>query len=175
MLVSANVRLRMKETSMGLLSFIKDAGEKLIEKVTGSSSAQAATPENQQKVEQEILNYIASQQLSATGLMVSVDLAAHKASVFGVAESQHIKEKILLCVGNVAGIEHVEDNMSVKVQATTPPSVWHDVVKGDTLWEVAQKHYNNGQRYTEIFEANRPMLSHPDKIYVGQKLRIPQG
>jgi nucleoid-associated protein YgaU len=31
----------------------------------------------------------------------------------------------------------------------------------------------NGARYEEIFEANKPMLSHPDKIYPGQMLRIP--
>ena len=32
----------------------------------------------------------------------------------------------------------------------------------------------NGAKYTEIFEANKPMLTHPDKIYPGQVLRIPQ-
>lgn len=162
---------------MGLFSFIKEAGEKLIEKVTGSSAAVAATqptPDQQQQIEAEVLSYIAKQELSATGLMVNVDVVSHKASVFGVAETQQIKEKILLCVGNVAGIEHVEDNLTVRVQEAVKPSTWHDVARGDTLWAVAEKHYNNGQRYTEIFEANRPMLTHPDKIYVGQKLRIPQ-
>ena len=46
--------------------------------------------------------------------------------------------------------------------------------KGDTLWAIANTYLGNGSRYNEIFEANRPMLSDPDKIYPGQVLRIPQ-
>jgi hypothetical protein len=45
--------------------------------------------------------------------------------------------------------------------------------KGDTLWAIAEKAYGNGAKYEVIFEANRPMLTHPDKIYPGQVLRIP--
>ena len=47
------------------------------------------------------------------------------------------------------------------------------MVKGDTLSKIAKEHYGNANLYNKIFEANRPMLSHPDKIYPGQKLRIP--
>ena len=51
----------------------------------------------------------------------------------------------------------------------------YTVQKGDTLWKIAEVHYGKGQgaKYTQIFEANTPMLSHPDKIYPGQVLRIP--
>jgi nucleoid-associated protein YgaU len=52
-------------------------------------------------------------------------------------------------------------------------SRWHDVVRGDTLSAIAKTYYGNANLYPKIFEANKPMLSHPDKIYVGQKLRIP--
>ncbi|WP_366513955.1 LysM peptidoglycan-binding domain-containing protein [Planktotalea sp.] len=52
--------------------------------------------------------------------------------------------------------------------------MFHTVEKGDTLWAVAEKAMGNGSKYTAIFEANKPMLSHPDKIYPGQVLRIPQ-
>jgi nucleoid-associated protein YgaU len=48
------------------------------------------------------------------------------------------------------------------------------VEKGDTLWAISAKTLGSGARYEEIFEANKPMLSHPDKIYQGQMLRIPQ-
>ena len=47
------------------------------------------------------------------------------------------------------------------------------MVKGDTLSKVAKEFYGNANKYPVIFEANRPMLSHPDKIYPGQVLRIP--
>jgi len=52
--------------------------------------------------------------------------------------------------------------------------VFHTVVKGDTLSAIAKKHYGDANKYQKIFEANTPMLSHPDKIIPGQVLRIPQ-
>jgi nucleoid-associated protein YgaU len=88
--------------------------------------------------------------------------------VSGTAVSQEIKEKIIMAVGNVAGVAGVEDN----VEGNDP--VFHEVQKGDTLWAIAQKTLGDGSRYPEIFEANKPMLSDPDKIFPGQRLRIPQ-
>ena len=49
----------------------------------------------------------------------------------------------------------------------------YTVVKGDTLGKIAKEFYGNAAKYPLIFEANKPMLSHPDKIYPGQMLRIP--
>ncbi|RVA01448.1 LysM peptidoglycan-binding domain-containing protein, partial [Mesorhizobium sp. M7A.F.Ca.US.001.02.1.1] len=52
---------------------------------------------------------------------------------------------------------------------------FYTVKKGDNLWKIAEKSYGKGQgvKNTVIFEANKPMLTHPDKIYPGQVLRIP--
>ena len=50
---------------------------------------------------------------------------------------------------------------------------FHTVVSGDTLGKIAKEFYGNAMKYPVIFEANKPMLSHPDKIYPGQVLRIP--
>jgi nucleoid-associated protein YgaU len=47
------------------------------------------------------------------------------------------------------------------------------VVKGDNLSKISKQHYGDPNKYMKIFEANKPMLSHPDKIYPGQVLRIP--
>ena len=47
------------------------------------------------------------------------------------------------------------------------------MVKGDTLSGIAKKEYGNANQYMKIFEANKPMLKDPDKIYPGQLLRIP--
>ena len=60
------------------------------------------------------------------------------------------------------------------VAAPEPESVFHTVVKGDTLSAIAKKHNGDANKYQKIFEANTPMLSHPDKIIPGQVLRIPQ-
>lgn len=54
-----------------------------------------------------------------------------------------------------------------------PEAQYHDVVRGDTLSAIAKKYYGDASKYPKIFEANKPMLSDPDKIYPGQKLRIP--
>ncbi len=50
---------------------------------------------------------------------------------------------------------------------------WYEVKKGDTLSKIAQKYYGDPKLYTQIFEANRDILSDPNLIKVGQKLRIP--
>jgi len=50
---------------------------------------------------------------------------------------------------------------------------WYEVKSGDTLWKIAKEHYGDGGLYTEIFKANQDVLTNPDKIKVGQRLRIP--
>jgi nucleoid-associated protein YgaU len=52
--------------------------------------------------------------------------------------------------------------------------VFHTVKSGDTLSAISKQVYGDANKYNAIFEANRPMLSSPDKIYPGQSLRIPK-
>ena len=87
--------------------------------------------------------------------------------VSGGSLSAEEREKVILAVGNVEGVASVED------EAATD-AIFHTVEKGDTLSAIAKKTLGSANRYPEIFEANKPMLSHPDKIYPGQVLRIPQ-
>jgi nucleoid-associated protein YgaU len=88
----------------------------------------------------------------------------------GVAD-QASREKVILALGNVSGVAAVED--AIKPAQAAPEARMHTVKKGDTLWAIAKAQYGDGSRYTVIFEANRPMLEPPDKIYPGQVLRIP--
>ena len=81
-----------------------------------------------------------------------------------------MKEKVILAVGNVEGVAEVETSHD----DDTKGAIFHTVVRGDTLSAIAKKALGNANRYMEIFEANKPMLAHPDKIYPGQVLRIPQ-
>jgi nucleoid-associated protein YgaU len=76
-------------------------------------------------------------------------------------------------MGNTLGVDHVESDLIVNKEV--PASSFVTVAKGDTLWAIAEKAYGKGKgaEYKRIFEANTPMLSHPDKIYPGQVLRIP--
>ena len=102
--------------------------------------------------------------LDASGLDISVD--GDTVTVGGEAVSQEMKEKVILAVGNIEGVAGVEDNAG-------GGGTFHTVEKGDTLWAISSKTLGAGNRYMEIFEANKPMLSDPDKIYPGQVLRIP--
>jgi nucleoid-associated protein YgaU len=165
---------------MALIDFVKDAGEKLFGRGQAQAAIKeaAAEPSNTAKVQaanaaagDAILEYIKSQNLSATGLTVTYDGATSTASVFGVAPDQATREKIVLCCGNVAGVAAVKDMMSVDQSA--PEGRFHTVVSGDTLSKISRQYYGDANKYTKIFEANQPMLASPDKIYPGQKLRIP--
>jgi LysM repeat protein len=96
--------------------------------------------------------------------------------VGGVAADQFIKEKVVLCSGNVDGVEKVEDNLSV--EQSEPESKYYTVVKGDTLSKIAKQYYGDPNTYPAIFEANRPMLSPrqdlsgPDVAYSAVSLRL---
>ena len=94
-----------------------------------------------------------------------------KVLVRGKGLSQEQKEKLILAVGNVEGVGEVEDE--VETTDKTPPAKFYTVKKGDSLSKIAKEYYGDAMKYPMIFEANKPMLSDPDKIYPGQVLRIP--
>ena len=157
---------------MGLFSFIKNAGEKLFGKDEKEVAAQAAAnvDDLNTKAAAAIQTYIEKQNLGLTGLAVSFDGASGKVTLSGSAPSQEAAEKAVLAAGNVTGVSDVDNNLQFPAEAA---GQYHDVVSGDTLSAIAKKYYGDANQYMKIFEANKPMLSHPDKIYVGQKLRIP--
>ena len=155
---------------MGLFSFIKEAGEKLF----GHKPAAAAAPDvdaANKTASDAIAAYINTQNLGATNVQVAFDGSQGKVTVKGDAPTQAAKEKITLCCGNVANVTSVDNQM--EVTNPEPEAQYHDVVRGDTLSAIAKNYYGDANKYPQIFEANKPMLSHPDKIYPGQKLRIP--
>jgi len=168
---------------MGIVSFFKEAGQKLFghkDAEVAAQEAQAAPDDSarQERIAQanaaaaaSIVTYIGTQNLSADGLAVEFDAASSTVTVSGAAADQATKEKILLCCGNVHGVENVNDMMTVSEPADE--SQYHTVVRGDTLSAIAKSFYGNANAYNKVFEANTPMLSHPDKIYPGQLLRIP--
>lgn len=152
---------------MGLLSFIKEAGEKLF----GSGEAKAGTADANTAAAKAIKDYIGAMKLGADNLEVAFDGSTGTVTVSGQANDQETREKIVLCCGNVAHVDKVVDNMTVK--NPLPEAKFYTVVRGDTLSKIAKEYYGNANAYMTIFEANRPMLTHPDKIYPGQMLRIP--
>lgn len=157
---------------MGLFAFIKEAGEKLFGTGEASAASAAADPAAANaKAAQAIHNYIVALKLAPADLGVSFDADKSLVTVTGTAPDQATREKILLAAGNVAGVAEVENRMSVA--RPEPEAQFHTVARGDTLSAIAKTYYGNANKYMAIFEANKPMLSDPDKIYPGQVLRIP--
>lgn len=154
---------------MGLIAFIKEAGEKLF----GGSEAKAA--EDPQALNATaaaaIKTYIEALGLKARDLAIEFDGTQHAVTVRGAAADEATREKIILAAGNVQSVASVHDEMSVDAPADA--SRYYTVVRGDTLSKIAKEQYGNANDYMKIFEANKPMLAHPDKIYPGQVLRIP--
>jgi nucleoid-associated protein YgaU len=149
---------------VGIFDFVKNAGEKLF----------GRTKEEEAKMTDAQKSTALQIHVTKLGLPVKdlvINYANGTAAVFGVATNQANKEKAILAVGNAAGVEKVDDR--IRVEAPEPPAVFYTVVSGDTLSKIAKTQYGNAMKYPVIFEANKPMLQDPDKIYPGQVLRIP--
>ncbi|MBN3789067.1 peptidoglycan-binding protein LysM [Burkholderia sp. Ac-20353] len=153
---------------MGLLSFIKEAGEKLL----GHADEQAAADPNaaNQTAADAIKNYINAQGLDTSNLTVAFDGASRTVTLSGSVADLDTKAKVKVAAGNVQGVAVVNDD---DLQPDDPEVQYHDVVSGDNLWKIAEQYYGDGSKNTVIFDANKPMLSSPDRIYPGQKLVIP--
>ncbi|KAF1010561.1 MAG: putative protein YgaU [Pseudomonas fluorescens] len=146
---------------MSLFSFVKEAGEKLINLLTpGNANAS-----------EELKDHISKVGLGNPNVQAAVE--GDKVILTGEVATQEEKEKIILAAGNIAGVGSVEDKITVSGPAVAAAR-FVVVKKGDTLSAISLAVYGNANQYNKIFEANKPLLSHPDKIYPGQTLRIPE-
>lgn len=177
---------------MGLFSFIKDAGAKIFgskkraeeDAAKAAAADQAARDAAEQKQEayeerkgSELENLVnVTWGLGIQNLQVEVD--NETATIYGSTHSRSNKEKAVLVCGNIEGISSVDDR--IELIASDDRSVedagesrFYTVEKGDSLSKIAKEMYGDGSKYHQIFEANKPMLDDPNKIYPGQVLRIP--
>jgi nucleoid-associated protein YgaU len=151
---------------MGLISFIKTAGEKIFGK-------------SEEKKEQEkaalITAYIAKFGFDTSNIQVQVD--NDKVTLSGSIDTMENKNKIIVAAGNIEGVSAVDDCLIVKnppvVTPPAPEKQFYTVKKGDYLSKIAKEVYGNANKYNIIFEANKPMLKDPNLIYPGQVLVIP--
>ena len=153
---------------MGLFDFVKDAGAKLTGKETAAERAEAEAFEELRKGN-TLMQHVFAMGLEIEEMKIKYDDGI--ATIQGTCPSQGEREKIVLSVGNVAGVAQVDDQ--IVVETPEPEAVFYTVVGGDTLSKIAKTQYGDAGKYPVIFEANKPMLTDPNKIYVGQVLRIP--
>ena len=163
---------------MGLMSFVKSAGAAIFgskeeeKKIEQELQAQADAQRDKLAVLKKaraVRNRIEEQGLEVDGLDVQVD--GGTVIVSGKVADQATAEKVALTAGNLDGVEAVDNRL--EVENPEPEATFYTVVRGDTLSKIAKAHYGNAGKYPVIFEANKPMLTDPDKIYPGQVLRIP--
>jgi LysM repeat protein len=87
------------------------------------------------------------------------------------------RAQAITIAGNIKGVKRViADQLNAP---PTPPEEpeekeeFYEIKKGDTLGAIAKHYYGKASAYKRIFEANRGVIDDPDKIYPGQKIRIP--
>ena len=157
---------------MGLFSFLKRAGKRSIEEKNAEAVANNAELQNLLKQQNENLLKTEVMTLNLDVENLEIDLNDGVATVYGQVDSQEDKEKIILTVGNFKGIGGVDDRISVTKEEDAAD--FHTVESGESLSKIAKHYYGDAMKYKELFEANKPMLEDPDKIYPGQVLRIPR-
>lgn len=156
---------------MGLFDFVKEAGEKMF----GDDEPAIDAPtvfSDERKAELWSQNIV--KKIGAAGIEVAdldVTVADEVATLRGTVATQADSEKATLCAGNQHGVSTVD--CQLVVENPEPEATFYTVVSGDSLSKIAKAQYGDAMKYTVIFEANRPMLEDPDKIYPGQVLRIP--
>jgi nucleoid-associated protein YgaU len=170
---------------MGLFNFTRNLGESIRNAVTGGGDP---SPEDLKKA-------LLDKGITLQNLQLSVNDGV--VQIGGIADNNAEREKAILIVGNTKGVEKVQESIQVlqprfipgataqqasqpqaqpQAQPRTPEAAetrFYTVQSGDTLSKISKEHYGEAGKYMQIFEANKPMLSDPDKIYPGQVLRVP--
>jgi nucleoid-associated protein YgaU len=169
---------------MGFFDFLSDAGSRVFGK-----------DDPEPEVTLPIIKHIENSGVDISHLKTKFQTGV--VTLSGYVPNQEQKEKAVLTAGNIEGVSRVQDNLILgappadaaeaeKAEAQAAEAEadkageegWesrtYTVKSGDTLGKIAKEFYGNAMQYPKIFEANKPMLKDPDKIYPGQVLRIPE-
>lgn len=145
---------------MGLFDFVADIGRKVFNKPEEASKA--------------VTEHLSEDNPGVQDVNVVVENGT--ATISGIASSAAAVEKAVLMAGNIAGINNVNiDGVQIaNGEQLASDNEFYVIEKGDTLWKIAEKAYGNGAKYTAIVEANKEVIKDADKIFPGQKIRIPK-
>ena len=146
---------------MGLFDFVRNVGNKIFHR--------------DQEAAQKIREHIEEDNPGINNLGVEYDAATGKVSLSGDADPAALQKAVLMA-GNVEGVAEVNaDKVKVKGTVEDVKVDYYIIKSGDTLSKIAKQYYGDANQYPRIFEANREVIKHPDKIFPGQKIRIPLG
>ena len=149
---------------MGLFDFVKDVGRQIFD--TDDEAAD--------NIKQHL-------EIKTSGIKdLTVDFDDGVATICGECLSPAQRDQVVLIAGNIKGVKKVvADDLKTRPPKPEEPEVpeekaeFYEIVSGDTLGGISKKFYGSAGKYMKIFEANRDIISDPNKIYPGQKIRIP--
>lgn len=146
---------------MGLFDFAANIGKKLFNK--------------EEEASQAVTEHLNEDNPGVENVQVTVENGV--ANLTGIAATAAAVEKAVLMAGNIEGISEVKiDGVQIaNGEALAGDDEFYVIQKGDTLWEIATKAYGNGAKYKAIVEANKEVIKDENKIFLGQKIRIPKG
>ena len=146
---------------MGLFDFVKDVGRQLFD--------------TDAEVADTIKQHLEVKTHGLSNLDVKFDDGT--VTLCGDCKNQAVRDQAILIAGNIQGVEKViADDLRAPEPAPEEPeekAEIYEIVSGDTLGAIAKRYYGKASAYMKIFEANRDIIEDPDKIYPGQKIRIP--
>lgn len=145
---------------MGLLDFAKDVGRQLFD-----TDKEAAD-----NIRQHL-------EIKLSGIKnLKVDFDDGVATVSGECPNEATRTSAILIAGDVKGVEKVNaDKLTFPKPRPEEKEKYeiYEIVKGDTLGGIAKRFYGKASLYTRIHAANKELIPNPDKIYPGQKIKIP--
>ena len=142
---------------MGFFDFVKDTGKKLF----GGNDEEA--------IKKEIEENNETMPFANLEVIKEGDVVTLK----GEANNAEDVTKAALIYGNVEGVSKVVFD-DVKLKDETPiEEKLYEIQAGDNLSKIAKEFYGDANKYRAIFDANLEVIKDPDKIYIGQKIRIP--
>jgi nucleoid-associated protein YgaU len=146
---------------MGFLDFAKDVGRQLFD-----TDAEAAD---------NIKEHLNIKLSGLKNLDVKFDDGV--ATISGECVNEATRNSAILIAGDVKGVEKVvADNLTFpppKVEEEKEKVEFYEIVSGDTLGGIAKRYYGKASLYTRIHAANKELIPDPNKIYPGQKIKIP--
>jgi len=151
---------------MAVFEFVSDAGKSLLE-----------NPNDSVAIKEEIEGSFS--ELPIEGFFV--EMKEGIAILAGLAKDYPTREKAILIAGNIEGVSQVDATQLVTLEQISeenvreiPEEIFYTIEKGDTLWAIAMKYYDDGSKYTHIIDANVEVIKRADLIYPGQVIRIPE-
>ena len=145
---------------MGLFDFAKDVGRQLFD--TDKEAADS------------IKQHLDIKLSGVKDLDVTFDDGV--ATICGECINEATRNSAVLIAGDVKGVEKVvADGLTFPEPKEEEKErvEYYEIVSGDTLGGIAKRFYGKASQYTRIHAANKELIPDPNKIYPGQKIKIP--